>query len=72
MRSLVFLVPISLFLGGSALAAFLWSVRNRQYDDLEGAAHRSRSTTRRITAAHSGLMNLQDRLALIRPRLYRP
>jgi cbb3-type cytochrome oxidase maturation protein len=40
MSSLVFLVPLALLLGGVALAAFLWSLRSGQYDDLDGAAER--------------------------------
>lgn len=40
MSSLVFLVPLALLLGGAALAAFFWSLKSGQYDDLEGAAQR--------------------------------
>lgn len=40
MDSLIYLVPLSLLLGGGALAAFLWSLRSKQYDDLDGAAER--------------------------------
>jgi cbb3-type cytochrome oxidase maturation protein len=40
MSSLIYLVPLALFLGGCALAAFLWSLRSGQYDDLDGAAER--------------------------------
>ncbi|CAH1669076.1 Nitrogen fixation protein FixS [Hyphomicrobiales bacterium] len=40
MSSLVFLIPLALVLGGTALFAFLWSLRNGQYDDLDGAAER--------------------------------
>lgn len=40
MSSLVFLVPLALLLGGAALAAFLWSLKSGQYDDLDGAAER--------------------------------
>ncbi|MEM7567360.1 MAG: cbb3-type cytochrome oxidase assembly protein CcoS [Pseudomonadota bacterium] len=40
MNVLVFLVPAALLLGLGGLAAFLWSVRSRQYDDLEGARYR--------------------------------
>ena len=40
MNSLIFLVPLALILGGSALGAFLWSLQSGQYDDLEGAAER--------------------------------
>lgn len=40
MSSLVFLIPLALVLGGAALAAFLWSLRSGQYDDLKGAAER--------------------------------
>ena len=38
MNVLVYLVPMALALGLTGLAAFLWSIRARQYDDLEGAA----------------------------------
>ena len=40
MAVLVFLIPASLGLGGLGLAAFLWSLRNRQYDDPKGDAAR--------------------------------
>ena len=40
MSSLSYLVPLALLLGGIALAAFFWSLRNGQYDDLDGAAAR--------------------------------
>jgi cbb3-type cytochrome oxidase maturation protein len=38
--SLLYLIPVALFLGGLGLAAFIWSLRSGQYEDLEGAAHR--------------------------------
>jgi cbb3-type cytochrome oxidase maturation protein len=40
MNVLVYLVPMALALGLAGLAAFLWSLRSGQYEDLEGAAHR--------------------------------
>lgn len=40
MSILGLLIPISLILGGIGLAAFLWSLRTGQYDDLDGAAER--------------------------------
>ena len=40
MNALVFLIPIALGLGLTGLAAFAWSMRNGQYDDMEGAAVR--------------------------------
>ena len=40
MNVLLYLVPIALLLGLSGLAAFLWSLKNGQYDDIEGAALR--------------------------------
>lgn len=40
MTSLIFLVPIALGLGAIALAAFFWSLRNGQYEDLQGAGER--------------------------------
>ncbi len=40
MDILLVLIPVALFLGLLGLGAFLWTVRNNQYDDLEGAANR--------------------------------
>lgn len=40
MNVLVFLVPLALGLGLAGLAAFVWSLRGGQYDDMEGAAVR--------------------------------
>jgi cbb3-type cytochrome oxidase maturation protein len=40
MNVLVYLVPAALGLGLIGLAAFFWSLKNRQYEDLEGAALR--------------------------------
>lgn len=40
MSDYLFLVPISLALGLIGLAAFFWSLRKEQYDDLDGAAER--------------------------------
>jgi cbb3-type cytochrome oxidase maturation protein len=40
MDALILLIPLSLALGGAALAAFLWTMRSGQYDDLDAAAHR--------------------------------
>jgi cbb3-type cytochrome oxidase maturation protein len=40
MSNLIFLIPIALFLGGLGLVAFIWSLSNGQYDDLDGAAER--------------------------------
>jgi cbb3-type cytochrome oxidase maturation protein len=37
---LVILIPVSLFLGGIGLVAFLWMLRNSQYEDPEGEAMR--------------------------------
>jgi cbb3-type cytochrome oxidase maturation protein len=40
MDVLVFLIPIALFLGGIGLAAFIWSLKSGQFEDLDGAAMR--------------------------------
>lgn len=40
MNVLVYLIPIALFMGGVGLAAFIWSLKSGQYEDLEGAAWR--------------------------------
>ena len=41
MNILLILIPLALALGGLGLAAFLWSLSNRQYEDLDGAAWRA-------------------------------
>jgi len=41
MEVLVFLVPLALMLGLLGLVGFLWSLRNGQYDDLEGPGWRA-------------------------------
>lgn len=40
MTGLAFLIPIALFMGLAGLAAFLWSMRSGQYEDMDGAAQR--------------------------------
>ena len=35
-----FLIPIAIGLGLIGLASFMWTLKNGQYDDLEGAAAR--------------------------------
>ena len=40
MNILVFLIPISLLLGGAWLVSFLWASRNGQWDDPDGAGAR--------------------------------
>lgn len=40
MEVLVFLIPVSLGLGALGLAAFLWALRSRQYEDPKGDAAR--------------------------------
>jgi cbb3-type cytochrome oxidase maturation protein len=40
MNDYFYLIPIALGLGLTALAAFMWSLRSGQYDDLQGAAER--------------------------------
>lgn len=38
--ALAILIPAALFLGLLGLAAFLWSLRSGQFEDLDGAAER--------------------------------
>lgn len=40
MSVLIYLVPMALALGLIGLAAFLWSLKSGQYEDVEGAALR--------------------------------
>ncbi|MGE8942190.1 cbb3-type cytochrome oxidase assembly protein CcoS [Leptospira interrogans] len=41
MTALAWLIPAAMFLGGLGLAAFLWSLRQGQFEDLDGAAWRA-------------------------------
>lgn len=40
MTALSFLIPAALFLGLIGLIAFLWALKNGQFEDLDGAAQR--------------------------------
>jgi cbb3-type cytochrome oxidase maturation protein len=40
MTGLALLIPVALMMGLVGLGAFLWSLRNGQFDDLDGAAAR--------------------------------
>lgn len=40
MTALLILIPVSLVLGGSALAVFFWALRSGQFDDPDGASQR--------------------------------
>ena len=40
MNVLVILVPVSIALGLGALAAFVWTLKSSQYEDLEGDSMR--------------------------------
>lgn len=40
MNVLAYLIPISLFLGGIGLIAFVYTVRSNQYDDPDGDSRR--------------------------------
>ena len=40
MNVLIYLVPMALLLGLTGLIGFMWTLKNGQYDDLDGAAVR--------------------------------
>ena len=40
MTGLAFLIPVALGLGLVGLGFFFWTMKDGQYDDLDGAAHR--------------------------------
>lgn len=40
MSGLAILIPVALLMGLCGLGFFFWAMRNNQFDDLEGAAHR--------------------------------
>lgn len=40
MNVLVYLLPVALLLGAAGLVAFVWALKNGQYEDMDGAAER--------------------------------
>ncbi|HWA19931.1 MAG TPA: cbb3-type cytochrome oxidase assembly protein CcoS [Devosia sp.] len=40
MSGLLLLIPIAIVMGLLALVAFLWALRNGQYEDLDGGSQR--------------------------------
>ena len=40
MTAILWLIPAALILGALGLAAFFWTTKSGQYDDLQGAAER--------------------------------
>ena len=40
MSEFFYLIPISVILGAAGLVIFLWTLRDGQYEDLDGAAQR--------------------------------
>lgn len=40
MADFFYLIPLALVLGAVGLGAFMWALRNGQYEDLDGAAER--------------------------------
>ncbi|WP_085025409.1 cbb3-type cytochrome oxidase assembly protein CcoS [Ensifer aridi] len=59
MNMLVYLIPITLLLGGLGLATFLWALKSGQCEDLEGASWRvlddGNDKPEKIEFARSGL-----------------
>lgn len=41
MNVLVYLLPLALSLGALGLAGFVWSLRSKQFEDLQGAGWRT-------------------------------
>ncbi len=40
MSVLLYLIPLSMLLGGIGLLAFFWAIKSKQFDDPEGNASR--------------------------------
>lgn len=40
MTGILLLIPVALVLGCIGVVAFFWSLKDGQYEDMEGAAHR--------------------------------
>ena len=40
MEIIAYLIPVAVFLGAVGVAAFFWSLKSGQFEDLDGAAER--------------------------------
>lgn len=40
MSILVILIPVALLMGAAGLVVFFWAMKDGQFEDLDGAAHR--------------------------------
>lgn len=56
MEILVILLPLAIFMGGAFVAAFIWSTKKGQYDDLETPRFRMLLEDKNINqrTSHSG------------------
>ncbi len=66
MEVLIYLVPLALTLGLLGLAAFLWSLKTGQYDDLEGAAWRAIMDDAPVDGSVGGTDRMQPFWAKVR------
>lgn len=57
MLSLLFLIPIALLLTGLMIWAFVWAVRNGQYEDLERASKEALYDDSADASANTSLQN---------------
>ena len=57
------LIPVSLAMGLAGLCAFLWALRARQFDDLDGAAWRilTHSLPKQAKDEHNGKLAPESR-----------
>ncbi|HRE44211.1 MAG TPA: cbb3-type cytochrome oxidase assembly protein CcoS [Terricaulis sp.] len=68
MIDFLFLIPIALVMGLAGLCAFLWSLRNGQYDDLEGASVRILIEDDAPAAPREAALGTQDENPEPKPR----
>ncbi len=61
MEVMIILVPLALALGAAGLVGFLWSLKNGQYDDLDGAAWRAILDEEPPASPEDGEQNDQER-----------
>ena len=67
MEILMLLIPMSVVLVALIAAAFWWSVKSGQFDDLEGEAHRILADDDRPTAVHDEHTGASSDLTSIKP-----
>jgi cbb3-type cytochrome oxidase maturation protein len=60
MEVVFFLIPVSIILLGAGIAGFYWAVKSKQFNDLEGPAHRILLDDRSLLRENTNKRKVQE------------